>query len=194
MVQRFFNHLTRDVAFELLGTVNFFRNQQGVQIVARDDVLGFFAGDIGVDGDGRRGHQIFCQPPGLYFFIQQLYQPGFRLRQGFFLNRCRRGIRMTAASDVCQNGAHIHLVDPAARHHINFIFHSCNGKNGIDVFHFDHFLNEEREVRHIFFKGHAGDNDFNSADVIPGHGLDHVIEKDDLFRAQFPGNQIRHDI
>ena len=58
---------------------------------------------------------------------------------------------------------------------IDFIVHTCQGKDSIEVFHFHHFLNQKRKVRHVFFGCDAGDYDFDATNMIPRGCLDHII-------------------
>ena len=82
---------------------------------------------------------------------------------------------MAAAAHGRQNGAYIHIVNPAARHHINFIFHARNGENGVQVFHFHHFLHEKSKIGHVLFHRHARDDDLQTVYMVAGNRLNHIV-------------------
>ena len=69
MVKHFFDYLARDIASQRFGGVYCFGDQQGVDIIACQNVIGILTGDIRPGGDGRRGHEIFGLPPGVDFTV-----------------------------------------------------------------------------------------------------------------------------
>ena len=106
-----------------------FCHQECVYIVAGQQAARVLARDPGIHQNGRRSHEVFCLPSGLNRLMKHLHQAVFDLNQGFFFDRGRGCIGVTASTERGEYGSDIYLGGLAPRDDINLVDHPGNRKD-----------------------------------------------------------------
>ncbi len=134
------------------------------------------------------------QAPGFDLVKEQFQQRLFNLGDGFAFDGCCRGICVPPPAQAGGNIPHVNLRYSTTGHDVDLVLHLCDGKNGIDILHFDHFMNQKSKVGYILIICHAGKHHLDTVDVITGGCLDHIVQNGHLFGTDFPGDEVGYHV